>query len=433
MRGWNVMVVARGGHHAVAEQVCRRLSRAWRKPGPAANFTVSESFKSADAIVLISDRTVMQSATLDVFDYVEESGCPVLALLDDLPQDENVYAFAGALVERWDADDARLVALLHGMLHRQQDIHRLRTEAALTQRCQGGLKGQITKIHEELQLAALVQREFLPRDVPTMHGVEFAAMWRPTNYVSGDIYDLIRLDEDHVGVFVADAVGHGVPAALMTMVICRSLVTKEVTGNSYRLVGPGEVLSRLNAEMICSQGQTTRFATAVYALIDCRQRTVQLAGAGHPPPVKLCADGSSQILETRGGLLGVFPDEQYEQIEFDLSIGDRLLLYTDGFEQAFPNDSKDDHNRRMPTTHYRREFDRLSAAATAADMIDYINQRVDDQAGSLHQVDDLTLVCVHAGKLELTRDTDSAKGMNGLTTSRTTIASRPTTGLRLAS
>jgi sigma-B regulation protein RsbU (phosphoserine phosphatase) len=426
------MIVALGGHAVIAEQIRQRLSRAWSGPAGSAAFTISDSFTTADAVVLISDCAVSQSATLALFDHVEETSCPVLALLDDIPLQDNFYTYAGAMVERWTAEDARLVALLEGMLHRQSDVKRLRCEAALTQRFQGGLKGQITKIHEELQLAALVQREFLPREVPTMHGVEFAAMWRPTNYVSGDIYDLIRLDEDHVGVFVADAVGHGVPAALMTMVICRSLVTKEIFANSYRLVPPGEVLSRLNAEMIRSQGQTTRFATAVYALIDCRRRTVQLAGAGHPPPVRLFSDGASQSLETRGGLLGVFPDEVYEQIQFDLAIGDRLLLYTDGFEQAFPADSGDDHNRRLPTTQYRREFDRLSTSATAADMIDFISRRVDDQAGSLHQVDDLTLICVHAGKVQCPGEGAVAID-DARSTHRTTIPSRPTTGLRLAS
>ena len=431
MSGWNVTIVALGGHAAVAERICRRLSCAWTVPARA-SFHVSDSYKSADAIVLVSDRTVSQSATLELFDHVEEANCPVLALLDELPGDDNFYEYAGAMVEAWDVDDARLAALLQGMLHRQSDMKRLRSEAALTQRFQGGLKGQITKIHEELQLAALVQREFLPRELPAMHGMEFAAMWRPTNYVSGDIYDLIRLDEDHIGVFLADAVGHGVPAALMTMVICRSLVTKEILANGYRLVPPGEVLSRLNAEMIRSQGQTTRFATAVYAVIDCRQRTVRLAGAGHPPPVRLSPDGTSQVLETRGGLLGVFPDEVYEQIEFELSVGDRLLLYTDGFEQAFPSDSKDDHNRRVPTTQYRREFERLSTAASAAEMIDFIGHRVDDQAGSLHQVDDLTLVCVHAGKLEDADKRNHAVGFDARSSARTTIAARPTTGLRLA-
>ena len=405
MSGWKVLIVALGEHAERAEQACRRLAQSWSGSGSPtfamthADNLQKEQIAKADALLLFADETFTQSATLWLFDMIEEAGSPLIVLLNRTLASGNFYDHAGALVETWDVPDDRLSALLQGIIHRQQEVKRLKSEASLTQRFQGGLKGQIAKMHAVLQLAAIVQREFLPRDPPSMHGVEFAAMWRPTNYVSGDIYDLIRLDEDHAGVFIADAVGHGVPAALMTMVICRSLVTKEISGNTYRIITPSEVLSHLNGEMIRRQGRTTRFATAVYAVVNCRQRTVQLAGAGHPPPVRLCRNGSSQTLETQGGLLGVFPDEHYDQIEFTLDVGDRLLFYTDGFEQAFPETAADVHRRRVPSTQYRNEFDRLSQLPTAAEMIETISRRLDDQAGSLHQIDDLTMVCMHAGAL----------------------------------
>lgn len=404
-RRWNVIVAALDGQAGLVDDICRRLTRSWTVSVPC-TFTAAGAAElqapelgDVDAVVLVNSKSAAQSATLAVLSTLEEAGVPVLALLDENPQPGNVYDFAGAVVERSDGDDSRLTALLHGLLHRQQEIKRLRDELALNQRFHGGLRGEIAKIHEELQLAALVQREFLPRELPSMHGIEFAALWRPTHYVSGDIYDLIRLDEDHVGVFIADAVGHGVPAALMTMVICRSLITKEIIGNSYRLVGPSEVLARLNLEMIRRQGRTIRFATAVYAVIDCRERVMLLAKAGHPPPLRLSADGTSQLLETPGGLLGVFPDETYKQIEIDLEVGDRLLFYTDGFEQAFPAAQGDQDQRRVPNNHYRNEFAQLACLPGAAEMIESITRKIDDQTGSLHQVDDLTLICVHAGAL----------------------------------
>lgn len=435
---WNAIVAALDGHAARAEEVRLRLIQSWSSE-PQPTFTSAgaaelqpDALANVDAVILVADRSATQSTTLALLNILEEAGVPVLALLDGLPETGNIYEFAGAIVECWDAPDARLCPLLRGMLHRQREIKRLRGEVALSQRFHGGLKGEIAKMHEELQLAALVQREFLPREAPAMHGVEFAALWRPTNYVSGDIYDLIRLDEDHAGVFVADAVGHGVPAALMTMVICRSLITKEITGKSYRIVPPSEVLARLNMEMIRRQGRTTRFATATYAVINCRERTMQLAGAGHPPPVRLSADGTSQTLETAGGLLGVFPDESYGQIELELAIDDRLLFYTDGFEQAFPVAATDSYERRLPSTRYRNEFDQLSRQSSVTDMIEAISRRLDDQAGSLHQIDDLTLVCMHAGPLAQAANGDVAKERALATTTRKVEAAKGT-GLRLAS
>lgn len=406
MQRANVIVTALDGHDAIAAQVAQRLTAAWIGEHSPAFRTVAasafndENLASIDAAVVIAKSDCAQSVALPWLSMLQEAGVPVLALLDVLPSGrDNVFEFADALIDLHCAPGAQLCMILRGLLHRQGEVRQLRQEVAISQRFHGGLKGEIAKMHEELQLAALVQREFLPRELPSLHGMEFAALWRPTNYVSGDLYDIIRLDEDHVGVFIADAVGHGVPAALMTMVISRSLNTKEISGGTYRLVPPSEVLLRLNAEMIRRQGRTTRFATAVYALINCRDRIVTLAGAGHPPPVRLAADGTSTVLETSGGLLGVFADEHYDQIEIELNVDDRLLFYTDGFEQAFPAPQSDASDRRLPTNRYRTEFDLLATLPTPSDMIDAINHRIDDQSGSLHQIDDLTLVCVHAGAL----------------------------------
>jgi serine phosphatase RsbU (regulator of sigma subunit) len=249
-------------------------------------------------------------------------------------------------------------------------------------------------MHDELLLAAMVQREFLPRELPPVHGVRFAAMWRPSNYVSGDIYDIIRLGPDHVGVFVADASGHGVPAALTTMVICRSLCTDEITGDTQRILEPGEVLARLNADMLRRGGPTARFATAVYGLVDCRARTLTLAGAGHPPPLLLRRDGTTRPMETGGGLLGVFPGEAYDQIELELRDGDCLLLYSDGFEQAFPEAG----GRTRVTQRYLDEFEALRRSDSPLRLIEQLAGRLDTQSGSLHQADDVTLVCMQVGQ-----------------------------------
>jgi sigma-B regulation protein RsbU (phosphoserine phosphatase) len=415
---WNVTVAAMPGREALADAVCQRLTRAWRC-GIAATFQAAggagalegDSIRTTDAVILIADSQATQSVMLSLLNMLDEAGVPVLALLGDDPGPGNMFEFAGAAVDVIDAPDDRLCAVLTGLLHRQREVKRLRGEVSLSQRFHGGLKSQIARMHEELQLAAVVQREFLPRDLPSMHGVEVAALWRPSNYVSGDIYDVMRLDEDHIGIFIADAVGHGVPAALMTMVICRSLITKEITGNSYRIVPPSEVLARLNAEMIRRQGRTTRFTTAVYAVLNCRSRALTLAGAGHPPPVRLKTSGESQLLETTGGLLGVFPDEMFSEISVELHADDRLLFYTDGFEQAFPAATPGEatpaappfadrnYNRRLPTTQYRTEFSMLRAMPSALEMVEAISQRLDDQDGSLHQIDDLTLICVLTGAL----------------------------------
>lgn len=339
------------------------------------------------------------SSWRDVIDVLDEAETPWFTWAENTGDAVNVSPAGAAWRDLSSVTPEEAARRLEAVLERQGVVHRLRSELAIAQRFQGGLKGEINRMHDEMQLAAMVQQELLPRSLPTVHGVSLGVMWRPANYVSGDIYDVIRLDEDHIGVFLADAVGHGVPAALLTMVIARALTTKEVTGNRYRLVPPGEALARLNQDMIRRKGDNTRFATAVYALIDCRSRTVRLAGAGHPAPLLLRAGQPMRELATPGGLLGVFEDEAFPEIELELHRDDRLLIYSDGFEVAFPDEQAESSERRLPTKRFIDEFARLIEHDTPTGMVSAMAERVNAQPGSLHQVDDLTLICLHAGDL----------------------------------
>lgn len=406
MARWKVMVTSCSGEINAAEIVARNLSAAWRD-GESAMFCAAtlEDLESAaleqiSAVVLVDHGTLSLMQPLRALAMLEEAAVPVIALTDHAVEAGDAYDVAGAKVISAARPMNEVAATLEGILHQGRAIVELRRELSVAQRFQGGLRGEIARMHEELQLAAMVQREYLPREMPSLYGVEFSTLWRPANYVSGDIYEVVQLDEDHIGVFLADAVGHGVPAALMTMVICQSLHLTRQQDGSTLIVSPGEVLARLNAEMIRRQGRTTRFATAVYAVVDCRSRLLKVAGAGHPPPLLVRSDGSSRLLDTPGGLLGVFADEEYGEIEVELAIGDHLLFYSDGFEQAFPHDdAADEYALRVPTNRYRKEFERLCDLRGPDSMVDALSKLIDDQRGSLHQVDDLTLVCMYAGEL----------------------------------
>jgi serine phosphatase RsbU (regulator of sigma subunit) len=402
---WNIMVVAFDGRREEAPGFRAQLLDAWNGPNPLhANCVTPEAvtlddLRAVEAVVMLVANGDEPTAVFQVMLMLDEADVAVIIVLDEPPAADSPYRFGRAMLHGPAGDGSLLAAKVEALLHRQPEVQHLHEEVSIAHRFHGGLKGEIARIHDELQLAAMVQREFLPRDLPALCGVDFAAFWRPAHYVSGDIYDIVRLDDDHIGMFLADAVGHGVPAALMTMVICRSLTTKIITGSSYRLIEPAEVLRRLNDDMIRRQGRTTRFATAVYALVNCRSRRMRLAGAGHPPPLLFGADGSCRELATSGGLLGVFADEKYEQIEIDLAAGDRMLLYSDGFEQAFPEPGAGEYERRIPTARYREVFATLGSEDAPAEMIQQLGRLLDDQTGSLHQADDLTMLCMRAGAL----------------------------------
>ncbi|HSU69738.1 MAG TPA: PP2C family protein-serine/threonine phosphatase, partial [Tepidisphaeraceae bacterium] len=241
------------------------------------------------------------------------------------------------------------------------------------------------RLDEELRLAARLQQDFLPKILPQLGAVHFHTLFRPAGYVSGDLYDVVRLDERRIGFYIADAVGHGMPAALLTMFIKHALVTKEIIGNQYRLLTPAESLSRLNTELIEQNLSQAAFATALYGIIDVQTLEVTVSRAGHPAPLIIRDGGAVETIECDGPLLGIFPDESFVTATAQLQPGDRLMLYTDGIEVAFSDDQAADNERwrgelmsrlEMPTEDLLREF---------AD-------RLDNETGSLMPKDDLTVI-----------------------------------------
>lgn len=217
-------------------------------------------------------------------------------------------------------------------------------------------------------------------------------VYRPASYVSGDIYDIIELDEHHTGFFLADAVGHGVPAALMTMVITQGLHKTEGKGENLRIVEPAEALRRLNNTMTKHSGDQARFATAVYAIHDKRTNTITVAGAGHPPALLIrAATGEVEQVESQGPLLGVFPNVEFEQTEHQLQPGDVFIIYSDGFEVAFPKHDAVGDERKRPTLTYIKELTEAGSGLGSLDeAVATLESHLDCQSGSLHQPDDIT-------------------------------------------
>lgn len=298
-------------------------------------------------------------------------------------------------------EPAQACAVLQALASQAPVVSVLRRERRLLRAQNAGLCEQIGKLDEELRMAAQLQREFLPGELPEVAGTSFHVLYRPAGYVSGDIYDVMRLDEHHLGFFVADAVGHGVPAALMTIYIKRSLRSKRITPETesgYTLLAPGESLARLNADMIAHQSGKVRFATACYGILDTRTLELTIARAGHPFPMLLRDDEEVQTLEPEGGLLGVFPDEVFEEHTVQLQPGDRLLLYSDGFECAFPDDEVGKNGKRkVANENYAQEFLDLGNG-DPSQAIQRLEDKLDTQAGSLNQKDDLTIVCMSIAK-----------------------------------
>lgn len=294
---------------------------------------------------------------------------------DDVDRSSDAYdqVNAGALQQQLDGVQAELETL-----RAELDILRRRDET---------FHFHMQRIDEELRLAARLQQDFLPRSLPQVGRVHFHTLYRPAGYVSGDLYDICRLDEDHIGFWMTDAVGHGMPAALLTMFIKNAFVTKEIQSPGYRLLLPGETLSRLNDAIVEQNLSQATFATAAYGVINTKTLNVQFARAGHPIPLILRADGRIEAPDAEGTLLGIFGNELFETKSFNLAAGDRLILYSDGVEVAFDGSGIHEPQR------WRDELLNRRGLETEKMLSEFAGQ-IDAQVGSIQPKDDLTIIAV---------------------------------------
>ena len=267
----------------------------------------------------------------------------------------------------------------------QRELQTLREEINVLRRRDDTLNFYMQRLDEEMRLAARLQQDFLPKSLPQIGPLHFHSLFRPAGYVSGDIYDVMRLDEEHLGFFVADAVGHGMPAALLTMFIKRALVTKEITAGGYRLLPPAEAMTRLNDALVEQNLSQATFATALYGIINTTTLTVTFARGGHPNPVLLSREGDVSEPASEGPLLGIFPDEQFTQTSVQLSTGDRLFLYTDGIEVAFADAETMDTQRWREELYARRKL-------PVEQLLTDFSRHLDEEVGSLAPKDDLTII-----------------------------------------
>lgn len=337
---------------------------------------------------------------------LREAGLPAVILASEPSRWRARHQSGGVLFEPTAAEPGRVAAMLFALAHRQTLVRSMRREVALTSRCELAIREEMERMHDELQLAASVQREFIALSSSVSPMLDHALISRPISFVSGDVSCLRDLGDDRVAFFLADAAGHGMPAALLTMVLVHALDTIGREPGLHVALEPMEVLSRLNA-CICAHARNYGwFASATYGVLDCRTGEVRVANAGHPPPLVIGGrEGEPRReLSTQGPVLGIAHDATFDQVACRLSPGESLLVYSDGLEcvaSDAPRGERSKELRERPHLRLLGEVERfastMSPAARArgeasATIIRRLARMIDEQAGSLHQADDITVL-----------------------------------------
>jgi serine phosphatase RsbU (regulator of sigma subunit) len=221
----------------------------------------------------------------------------------------------------------------------------------------------IRLMREQLDLTASVQRNLLPGRLPEVQGLEVGVLYRPAAVVSGDLYDVVRLDDSHVAFTVADATGHGLPAAFLSAFVKRAFRGVESTAGGPRRLRPDEVLRRVNRELCEAELIDCQFVAALYAVYDETSGRLRWARGGAPYPILSRRGAEPQRITSAGPLVGACDDPQFEVVELQLHPGDRIILHTDG------TDSLGDLTE-APCLDGRALEDRVSALQDAGSITD---------------------------------------------------------------
>ena len=394
-----IAVVTASRHDGAARLLRENLAARW--PGMGGDLAVvvrhaGEGVHPAhafDACVVLHPSEIAESVLHALARELRGAKVPVVAV--GIARDARLDAYQAHFVPSG-ADAALIAGMLAGLAAVTPGIRQLEESLRYAQSVHESVARLVEQFQDDQLLAASIQRQFVSQEMPTVDGVSCAALFRPIDFLSGDIYRVARLDETHIGFFLGDAMGHGLPAALMALYIAGRITQKEVQGRAHRIVPPSESMMRLNRDLSSTGCSNVRFATAVCGTLNTVTREVRIAGAGHPPPIILGAGGAGTRMLTAGGpLLGVMDDSEYEQAAFILAEGETLILYSDGLEDSLnPRHPGEDQESTTRTRHieFLEQVAREVGGPDPEKMFARFTHIMDNEAGSMHQVDDVTLV-----------------------------------------
>ncbi|NDV27686.1 SpoIIE family protein phosphatase [Desulfovibrio sp. JC010] len=187
-------------------------------------------------------------------------------------------------------------------------------------------------IKEDLAAAAFIQHSFLPQKTCSFGRVCLNWLFQPSDYVGGDMFNLVELDDDHTAFYLMDISGHGVSAALAAISVSRLLSRSDhFTGQQNIVIPPSELLQQLDADFPIER--MNKHFTMFYGVVSKSEQTLAYSSAGHLPPLLLHKDGSIEYLEKGGSVIGIGVGIPFEQETVPFMPGDRLVCYTDGLSE----------------------------------------------------------------------------------------------------
>lgn len=244
------------------------------------------------------------------------------------------------------------------------------------------------RISTELDVAAKIQQNMLPNifpPFPERGEFDIYATMEPAKAVGGDFYDFFIIDDDHVGIEIADVSDKGVPAALFMMASKILLANKAAEG-----LTPAQVLETVNERICGSNNSVGMFVTVWLGILEISTGKLTAANAGHEHPILIKADGSAELIRDKHGfVIGGMPGMKYTDYEIQLMRGDRIFVYTDGVTEATSSAGE-----LFGIERTLAAAGELPADADPEQVLSGVHHAVEQFVGEAEQFDDLTMLCL---------------------------------------
>ena len=242
------------------------------------------------------------------------------------------------------------------------------------------------RIGTELALASRIQASMLPNVFPAFPDkteFDIYAAMHPAKEVGGDFYDFFLIDDDHLGMVIADVSGKGIPAALFMMASKIILANNAMMGKS-----PGRILADANVS-ISANNHEEMFVTVWLGILDLTTGMLTAANAGHEYPAVRHGNGEFTLVHDKHGLvIGAMPGVRYQEYEIKLNPGDMIFLYTDGVTEASDSEKNLFGTKRMLDALNQE----LCTSANRA--LEQVHQSIKEFVKDAEQFDDITMMCL---------------------------------------
>ena len=246
---------------------------------------------------------------------------------------------------------------------------------------------QLEMIKTDLAVAAEIQQAILPKRMPEFGGeakFDLAQLMHPAKDIGGDFYDFFKIDDDRMGLVMADVSGKGIPAAIFMAV---SRTTIHISG-FQRDYSASECLTVSN-KMLCKESVDNMFVTVFYAIYNTKTGEINYCNAAHNPPYILRKDGKLERLpNSTSTMIGVFDFMEFSDNTINLEEGDMLFMYTDGVDEACNVDNKEFTDERLELALNE------CVGKTCRETIDHVMDKVHEFVGEANQSDDITMLSI---------------------------------------